>query len=418
MDLLRKPIAKWPRSSLVWTTQFNDLRTPASVGSNYTERYRRVQLELKMLALLLPCAVIRDADIVNHIELLDLLQRDVDGFRSVFERGAITLGIRETASSLVDVNEKAAKNRAFPERYDKVRIQLPQIDRWLGEQQVVLVETSANVRVDRFAANLRTILNAHRLSGQEEEILEKAILASRQRNDPDSLLRFGDIYRYILDNGLTSSNSDLLQWCRAAHVLVAPAAHALPPSTVDQDLRPEMITLLYGRGEALALDPDRLLNLYPRRILSDDTLMRMDFPTIVRLRSKAIQLGYFQAAHAIQQPSEAAQFEKNYISYLRTLAEYLELIARELSVELVDWQKLLLERQVKIEEKEALALCWGVPFLVLTPIAIATVSWVPIQLAGLVGMGLTQLQSLRSTGAPSPLTKLLLGTTVTPYVPR
>lgn len=418
MDLLRKPIADWTRSPLVWTTQFNDLRNPMSLGSEAGARYRRIQLELKMLALLLPRAVIRDSDVVNHIELLDLVQRNVDGVRSVFESGIVTLGIRESASSLVDVNERAGQNRAYPERYGAARSQLPGVDSWLRERRVVLVETPADVKSDGFAANLQKIVDGRVLSAGDEEILRKAMAVSRELRGDEALLRFGDVYQYVLGKGLGSSHGDVVQWCRAAHVLIAPAAHALPPSTVDQDLRPEMVTFLCGGPEGVALDPEKWTNLYPRRILHDEALMRMDFATVERLRVQARRIGYFDAALRIQRGARSEDFERSYEAYLRTLGEYLEIMGKELSVELVPWQKVLLDRRVKVEEEEAKGLWWSVPILIGVTLSIVTWSVVPVGLLGVAVPGLERIRSLRAARAPSPLSRLLSGTTVTPNTAR
>lgn len=421
MDLQRIPIGEFKSSPLVWTTQFNDLRSPLSLGANVEQRYLRIQLELKLLALLLPRALIRDANLVNHPELLQMLRDDVACIRTAFERGAILLAIRDTASNLVEVNEGAGPNRAFPQRYGAAQLQLPEIDSWLRDRQVGLVGTPAGAETDSFALNLEKILSEQKISEQNSAALRTAIQASRQLNGEASLLRFGDVYRHLVGKRPKRASSELVQWCRAAHVLVAPVAHSLPASTADQDLPPRMSAFLCGHAEAFMPDTFKWIDLYPRRVLTDETLFQMNFKAIAGFRKTPYGIAYFKAAKAMQQAFAAEDFEKKYADYLGCLSEYLEFIGAEMRVELVGWQDALLRRQVKIEESDAKIFGWGTPIVMMgvaAPFAIWTSSPLDFMkgaalVAGVVGAGIAGIRSLRESRNPSRLAKLLSGTTVT-----
>jgi len=413
MEHLRKPLSDWDARSLAWTTQFNDLRDPTSLGSRPDEQHRRVQLELKVLVLLLPRMVIRDADLTNHLVLLRMFDKDAQQIRAAVESGTIVLGLRRGVPSLAALNEKTGIARAHPDRYAIARNHLPIIDAWLHQRQLVLLETPVDTEVDCFAANIEKVLASQLLTQRGHDVLAAAVAASRSAQEPNTLLRFANVYEYLHQNCPQQEMGEVLQWCRAAHVLVAPSTHGLAPSTADRDLPPEMVSMLYQSSDGFQAD-ERWLSLYPTRILTPAALARMTFADIERLRVVGHGLGYFAAAVAVQRAASQAEFERVYQEYLSCLADYLAAISTDLRVELVPWQKELLERRVRRDGVEQRIRQWGIPLLLLAPGALELWSWGAISVAGLLTAGAALLRDYRDSRQPRTLTRLLSGTTVTP----
>jgi hypothetical protein len=420
-ELIRRPASSWSSGSLVLLTQFGDLRKPESIGSTPQERWRQLQLELKSQALLLPGVLIRDADLVNHADLQDMLVRDVDGIRGAIDDGTIVLGIRGGAECLTAVNDGAERRRAFPERYDDdARARIAEIDRVLQASRVCLAEGPDEGRSDRFGCNLGRLLASGRLREAEARLLDAALTSCKEHQRGTSL-RFGELYDYLVRREHCDPYGDLVQWCRAAHISVFPAESSLAPSTVDGDLSPEMVAFMLDRKALTPHDPERWAGLYPRRILSAGRLRSMSFGTITALRSAGRDVHYFDAAAAVQAAFGTPGFEVAYERYLGCLASYLERLSTDFSIEMVDWQKVLLERAVMSERQGDKKLRWAAKLLARSiPVALDIAGRVqearPI--LHTVGLGLSSaldwILDSPTREDRSPLARLLRGTTVTP----
>jgi hypothetical protein len=408
MRLERKPVTAWLPGSLVWSTQFNDLRTERSMGSDPATRRRRLNTELRMLALFSPRTVIRDADAVNHIDLLDMLQRNSAGVRAAFNCGALVFGIRDSAASLSEVNEQARGNRAFPARFALAKEKLLAVDAWLADTGLTLVETATTGR-DTFSEHLNVIADSGSLPAADEDVLRSAIEIARQSCVGEAPLRFGHVIREVEARG---ASRELVQWCRAAHVLVAPTEHKLPPSTADQDLRPEMVALLCRGSTVTPKLTRRWTDMYPKRILSEDSLLSLKFDDIARLRSKG-DPHYFRAAMKVQLAFGTSGFEAAYGDYLAALADYIEAIGADPSAQMIDWQKALLDQRVEVKEEWNKVLLWAIPILFTTALGFVTVS-VAAGVAAALTTGVERLRSIRGKRTPSALLRLQRGTTVTP----
>ena len=408
MRLERKPVTAWERGSLVWSTQFNDLRTDRSMGSDPAARRHRLNIELRTFALLAPKTVIRDADAVNHIDLLHMLERNSGGIRAAFECGALVFGIRDAAASLSEVNEQAGENRAFPERFKEARDRLHTVDEWLAARELILVETATTGK-DTFSEHLNVILNSGMLSSEDEDVLRSAIDIARRSANGKPSLRFGHVFNGVKTAG---GSAELIQWCRAAHVLVAPNEHELPPSTADRDLRPDIVALLCRRTAVNLKLTRRWTDLYPRRILTEDALLSLSFNDIARLRSKAGSR-YFKAAVKVQKGFATGEFEHAYGDYLEALAEYIEVIGADHSAEMVDWQKALLDQRIAGREEWAKVLLWFIPILATKAFELVTMSLWP-RAPGMLTTAGERVRSIREKMAPDALLRLQRGTTVTP----
>lgn len=364
-----------------------------------------------MQALFSPMTVIRDADIINHADLLDMLERNSASIRAAFLCGALALGIRDSAESLSEINESIGEKRASPEMYAKARERLPGIESWLAGTGLPLVETST-ATINAFREHLDVVLDSGALSPRDEDILRPSIEIAREASAGNGPLRFGDVIREVRSRGGSDS---LIQWCRAAHVLVAPRTHGIPPSTADQDLRPEMVTLLCLR-EGSSEATRRWADLYPRKILTEDALMNLSFDRISVLRSKGY-LRYFDAVKSVQLAFGTPAFDSVYGDYLAALAEYIEAIGEAQSAQMVDWQKALLDQRVEVEEEKAKGLLWAIPIMMLSSLELMTMTIAPGAVKGLAE-GVERLRASRSRRSPGALLRLKKGTTVTPVAPR
>ena len=408
MRLERKPVTAWAPGSLVWSTQFNDLRTDRSLGSDAAARRNRLNIELRTLALLAPRTVIRDADAVNHIDLLQMLERNSGGIRAAFECGALVFGIRDSAASLSEVNEVAGENRAFPERFAEAGKRLGIVDDWLADRQLTLVETATTGK-DTFSDHLDVILKSGRLTYEDEDTLRKAIVAARLSSDGVGSLRFAEVFTRVNAEG---ASAELVQWCRAAHVLGPPTEHGLPPSTANQDLRPDMVSLLCRRSTVSPMLTRRWTDMYPRKILTEEALLSLSFDDIAHLRKK-VDAKYFNAARTVQLAFGTSAFDHVYGDYLAALAEYIDTIGADYCVEMVDWQKVLLDQRIALEEEQAKVLLWSIPILITRLLELATMSVFPGVSGGITTAG-ERIRGVREKVAPKRLLRLQKGTTVTP----
>ncbi len=415
-ELDRKPITSFGAESFAWTTQFNDLRTPSSLGATEDEAYRRVQVELKTLALLMPRVLIRDQDVVNHLMLQRMIRRNVCGIRHALEHRIIVLGIRSFAESFSEVNEQAGEERAFPRLYVRAKESLTKIDSILKNERISVVEVDRSAETDRFAENLEKVLAGELLCDSDKVLLQDAINRTRERFPERPRLHFGDMYQYLVGDKMQEPYGEVVQCCRAAHSLVHPEFVTFAPSASDRDLRPRMVAHILNQPGATINDPDRFFDLYPKRIFSDSVLEGMSFEDIRRLRREGFDHGYFDSARVLKEKVGMPDFESAYESYLRHLAEYLNLIGKELSLELIDWQKALLKKQINIDEKRRTAHAWGVPMAISAAFAIMTWSMVPMAIGAGVAKGVKKYGDYWNAKRPDSLSKLLSGLSVTPPV--
>jgi hypothetical protein len=410
----RQPLLDWRRSELTWSTQFADLRSPTSLGKTALERERTTRRELKQQALFQICTVIRDADVVNNPTLLRLILDNTDSIQVSILNQMHVLAIRSDVGSFSELNELAGERRAHPRVYQTTKPLVKRLDALLFEKHAWIGEVERSTGKDTFRKLLERIWTSSHLSDSQKRLLQTAI----ERADSGSkerILRFGDIYSHLVRQKRLSPNSDLIQWCRAAHVLTVPAELHIAPSSADQDLEPACVAFVLGHETNALVDSTEWSHMFPRKILSDDALDCMTFDEIVRYRQLGDITGYFDSAQALTKAFNSPQREKAFIAYLKCLENYLVAIGAQAKVELVDWQRAVTNRYLKKEIRSE-ALCYAIPVIVTEVCSLLTHSPIPIGTATAVFTGLKTLRDLRRLRKPRPIERLLSGTTVTPPV--
>jgi hypothetical protein len=414
----RKDLADWPDGSLIWSTQFNDLRKIESSGTSPEVRRENLRMELKKQGLLQSHTLIRDADSVNNIDLLDLVDSNVDAIQSGIAHGTHVFGLRSDAESLTQVNDNAGLKRAYPERFEKVKLLVKNLDILLEQSEVVVADVKLPVGNDVFNDNIKRLLGSSHLSASESDMLRLAHQTATVACN-SKLLRFGDLYDELVRHKAQAPESNLLQWCRAAHVLAAPASIGLPPSSANDDIHPVHAAFFCGVGNNHITSSAPWLELFPRNILTDRAVRALTFEDIVRCRRHGLQIGYFEASNRLHSELGSSNFERSFISYLKSLEEYLIAISLEAKVELVDWQKEVTRRYFTERTIIETTATWGIPVILAVGYSLITHAPLPIDEAGAIGAGLEALRRFRRARKPAQLERLLKGTTVSlPYKTR
>ncbi len=409
----RKPLHSWSPESVVWSTQFNDLR-PRGVGLDEDQRFAQLQLELKTQALLVPRTLIRDSDVVNHFQLLEAIRRDADGVRAVLRHGAIVLSIRDDAASFAEVNERLGFRRAFPERYHDAKAGVATLDDLVAKGEVVLTEEVTFRK--QFRHNLNKLLTSHFLSTASQDDLHRALELVTQQYGPEDL-SLGALYDVLVRNDNHDPYGMLIQACRAAHSLAVPCIRGFPPSSADRDLPPDLVGFILGQAGRSIEEGRRWRDLYPPRILPLDALKELSWEEVLQIRRHEIEAenGYYEAATRVRAKVGSPEFDAEYEDYLRHLSGLLERIGRDYNVELVEWQAAILDQAVLDERQLARVLAWSVPILVAVGYALYTLSVVtPLAEAIVVGKGMEHLVDSLRRRQPSPLERLRAGMTVSP----
>jgi hypothetical protein len=419
MSLIRVPQPEWLRGAPAWSTQFDDLRDSASLCQPGQNRIQTLRRELKQQALFDHQTVVRDSDLVNNVELLELMLDDTDRIRTTLAEGVHLLSIRSTAATFTEVNEQAAKRRAHPSRYEAVKPLLARVDPLLTEHEIPIAEVERPRGAGGFSRHLRRIADSQHISGREREVLFDA-LPQVEPGEPNEPLRFGDLYDLLVRNKQMSPSDNLIRWIRAAHILTIPVELGLPPSTSDRDLSPSQVAFLVGHGEEAAVDMSQWMDLFPRRILTDVAIDQLTFPDIMRLRSIGKRLGYFDAVSAAHNAYGTPMVGRAMVAYLKVLEEYLKAMALETKIELTDWQRVLASGDVQRRDMYEKWWFCGVPTILTFGIgAIITQSPLPFAFAGFaLGNFAKETHSWIRAHKPLPMSELLAGCTLTPALRR
>ncbi|MBZ5724449.1 MAG: hypothetical protein LAP87_05580 [Acidobacteriia bacterium] len=412
MAVQRVPLSGFDRAQFNWSTQFNDLRSPSSSGATRQERDKRLTREIKTQALFERRTLIRDADVVNNLELLSLIVTDAEGVQIELLGGGHLLCLRSGAESFTEVNETAGTRRAYPSRYLKLRRLIKLLDLTLADKCARVLEVDKPGTVDTFRANLERICRAPFLPEPDKELLGKAM----QRSGlglRDRFLRFGDVYDYLVRHRRLSPQSDLIQWCRAAHTLSVPKELGIAPSTLDQDFAPMQVAYVLGHDQACAFNAAPWRHLFPRRIISDEVLDGLEFKTIMRFRHLASEIGYFDAVETLR-ASFGSSSGGPFVSYLKCLDEYFLAMRLEAKVELYDWQAELARRCMETGALQEQALAYGIPVVLASAYSLITQAPFPISEAVAVAAGIELLRGFYRTRKPRSPGRLMSGTTVVP----
>jgi len=234
---------------------------------------------------------------------------------------------------LTEVNEAAGTRRAQPAMYLKLKPLVAQLDAVILRRAFPVAEVDRAHDSDLFRNHLTRLCESAFLSEPEKRHLQMAI--ERSSENSSGLLRFGDVYHYLVKKRRYSPRSDLIQWCRAAHVLTVPSDLRIAPSSSDQDLAPHQAAFILGySGRQQSVDTRHWFQRFPRKILTGDILDELTFDDIVRLRKIGVSVGYFSAFAAVQDSYGSPSFDKTFLLYLRALEEYLIAIGLSLRLNL------------------------------------------------------------------------------------
>src|SRR5271157_2768563 len=347
------------------------LGDPRGLGSTRVEKERTIRRELKRQALFERCTVVRDADLVNNALLVNLILDDTDALQLGFSHGTHLLSIRSGLECLTEVNEAAGSHRANPEMYSKAKRLVARMDALVTAKRLPVAAIDSTHHVDLFRSHLNRLCASSFLSEPEQRQLGIAI--ERSTATSEGRLRFGDIYDYLVRKRRFSPRSDLIQWCRAAHVLTVPSDLRIAPSCSDQDLAPHQAAFILGHHEEQCVDTRRWFQKFPRRILTEDALDALTFHEIIRFRDIGTRLGYFDVVAALQGALGSQSLDKTFVSYLKVLEEYLLAIGVDFKVELVDWQAELARRYMNAKEYQSMGLVsFGIPVILTATYCLVT----------------------------------------------
>lgn len=404
-SLQRKPLLSY--SYPHWSTQFNDLRNPASLGRTPDEQERATLRELKVQALFQQHTIIRDADAVNHLPLLELILED----NHALDAG-IVFSLRPGIESFTELNERTGTRRAHPDRYEKVKPFVRKLDSLMTTSGALVAEPGIPGNVDAFRTNLERVLRSSYLQAKDKDLLREAI-AKADSSSGASLLGFGELYDHLVRSRGVSPDGRLIKACRAAHALVIPSALGIRCSSSDQDLDPALVAIVLGHEGGGMINAGQWTDLYPRKILVDDAVDMMPFEKIKEHRSRfGEKLGYFSAARALHAAAGTPALEKAFIKYLECLEQYILAIGKDCRVELAGWHKETVRKHRASRDARERALSFGIPIIVAAAGSLITLAPIPISLATAAGTGLALLREARRARSPAPLDRLLSGTTV------
>jgi hypothetical protein len=409
--LVRNPYDSWPVEHLAWATGFSDLRPPETLGSHAD---LRLQLELKTQSLFVKYTVLRDSDLRSNPLLAAAIADNANGVRDAVVGQAILLSIRADAEDFSDANHQVGPNRAFPHRYERAIPVLKRIDSFVDDQAIALPTGSTMKAAAVFRTNLKALLESTVLPESQLALLAEAVDRAEQQAR-SSLIRFADVYEFLVRRSGLDPFGDVIQWCKAAHVLAVPAYLGVAPLTVDRDVSPAQVRFFRRMPTPALSRDDRFGELLPRRILSDQALLALTYTEIMDLRQVAEQEGYFEAfARARRAYAEGEQsFASAYADYLRSLQEYIERIGVERRVELVPWQQHIARNALRGRAATDALLRFGVPLVMLSGFALLIQS---LGLIEIIGGAVATGQGLKFVGEQfgeaDPLTKLLDGISI------
>ena len=355
VELVNRPLLEgWQRGSVSWSLHLNDLgnfdKAPVSVIAD----------ELKLLALFDDITLIRDADVVNSLQIMELFGRDgrdIQGFRSAIRAGVFAFPIRSDADSFWHVNDTAKGNRAHSERYAPMHEFLPEFDQFLADWQVTTPTIVRDISSDTFAKLIENrVLPFLATQGIPTELL--AISLETAKEDAARLqepVRFGHIFNLLDDraNADRAQVQELIQWCRMAHVLAVPSELSLASSSADHDADPVKVAVILGHKlQGSDYRRGQWFERYPKLIPDRPWIAGLGFDEIVRLRDLGFKAGYFASLARLQGVSQKDQsFDSLYEDYLLSLSAYLKALQWQTKAKFYDWQTIFAEDLLKVREK-------------------------------------------------------------------
>jgi hypothetical protein len=281
----RPALREWLRSSVSWSLHFNDLRPPGADG------FGGILNELKTLALFDDVTLIRDADIVNHIELLQIFRQNIDVFRSAILAGVFVFPIRQDVDSFTHLNDRAGLKRAHPERAEIASSYLAEFDQFLAINELVTPEMEVRTENSTFRVLLSRVMTHLKPKAVQYDLLQRTIAAA-EKDSLGSQLRFGDIYKALMQptNVDLVQINELVQWCRTAHVLTTPYELCLPPTSANSDIDPWNIAVVLGHSVTEEnIRKNSWFERFPKLIPNIGWIEKLTFNEIVREFSATVR---------------------------------------------------------------------------------------------------------------------------------
>lgn len=352
----------------VWATQFNDLR-------ERSPKKAQTVSELKKIYLFNDQLIVRDSDLVNHPDLLNTLINHP----GIIRERALIPALRDSTESYFELNEKASRNRAFPEKYDDVKDALELFDSKLAIMsksinQPIIASLPSKIITDHFDVLVNRIANGYSTNRPiNGELINKAKEYARATSS-EELLSFGLMYEWLTKKAKLTYKSNEIQCLRLAHNLVVPIESGVSVNVSDSAIRKEWIDVLRPTGtentddfgKTYDFDFDQFRALIPRIIPVESTLTSLPFETIRTVRREEVRNGnYFKALNKVQ--NEIVHTDNIFPlieEYLISLKEYLRRIEMNNSkVYFVDWHS---EVEKSIDQKiDSLSSSWlqyGIPY--------------------------------------------------------
>ena len=387
----RKPISATAKKHLTWTTHFHDLRKPESLGNTNFFSKQTLLRESKILALFHEHSLIRDSNIVCNYHLLELLAHNTANIHSAFGDGSFVLTIRDSCESLSEVNEAVGTRRGIADTYQLAKDPLIGVDAFFSGGDFYSYSNPISPSADSFRQLVEKIsMPDVFLTGAEAGVLSKAV-AHADEQTQGNMLRFGDIYNYLSNVGNPSLTSNIIDYCRTAYNLVLPFVTDIPYSCADADLPFEKIMHLCPQEVPTFEDFEITPDCVPPKILTMKAIDSMDFNAITQHRLTGYKVGYFDALRhareAIQQGSP--RLARIYMTYLKTLREYITAIGSDHRLELAEWQKAVAfsgdSESVKQWKR---FLVWAVPTVIDMALLYTTTLQIPVIAPSVLGVQL------------------------------
>ena len=349
VKLVHRPaLESWTVGLVSWSLHFNDLRSLEDNAAEITLN------ELKMMALFDETVLIRDADVVNHLQLLDIFTNNTADFREAVRAGIFVFPIRADADCFSQVNDRAGSARAYPDRHGIASMHLPIFDRYLADWGIITPQIERRVEANTFPTLLERVMPHLTAKTFQYDLLQKTLNEAKETYEGKHI-QFGKIYEFLNTHQRSHPKDvgELIQWCRVAHVLTVPYELGLAPTSANHDIDPWSVAIVLGHSVTEPkLNRSVWFGRFPELIPDEDWIKHLSFRDIVRLRDHGFQAGYFQAVAALQHIDQQSQlFEHAYEEYLVCLSKYLQALEWQTKARFVRWQEVLADDLAKLRKE-------------------------------------------------------------------
>jgi len=398
------------KSSIYLATQFNDLSMSTFAPATFCNNRKLFLLELKRQALFHDITIIRDADIVNHVGIVEVAANNEQYFLNNLTELGHLFCIRDGFESYSEINELASNKRAFPGSYEEMKAPLKRLDTVL--ENIPVAEINLDKKSDLFLDHLRKGIDSPALYCKEKEDLAFSIDRALCKSC-GGFVRFGDIYSVLINDRGYKETGNLVQFCRAAHSLIVPVSLGVNHLIANNDFDGMHLRVILGEnGEPISVARQ---NLLPKKIIMDGGLETLSFSDIVRIRKKGREIGYFSALNRLCSCKDAKEKQIFFTDYMEKLSEYFVAMSMEGNVELHDWQRDVVYKRINDLTSRYDSLFFALPVL----ISGILISILPLPVGAITSVAANSLgniakSSYHNARQKTPLERLVNGSTVFP----